>query len=269
VLKTIEINRKKEAKGSQIEKLNEIYNDDSTTINFTLPFEWQQLNLDKVCHKFTYGTSTKSDEFGDFVVLRMGNLQNGKIDWGNLKFTSDISEYKKYELSKGDLLFNRTNSPELVGKTSIYDGTNKSIYAGYLIKIWNLEELDSYYLNFVMNSDFVKKWCWEVKSDGVSQSNINAQKLSKLTIPFPSLEEQQEIVTRVESLFAKADSIEQQYKTLKEKTDNLPQALLHKAFKGELVPQLAGDGDARELLEEIKGLRDDMVKKEKKCKINA
>ena len=75
-------------------------------------------------------------------------------------------------------------------------------------------------------------------------------------IELPPLVEQQEIVSRVESLFAKADAIEKQYETLKAKIESLPQAILHKAFKGELTEQLDSDGDARELLKEIEGLKE-------------
>ena len=76
--------------------------------------------------------------------------------------------------------------------------------------------------------------------------------MGKATPPF---EEQKEIVQRVESLFKKADDIEAKYKTIKTKIDTLPQAILHKAFKGDLVEQLPTDGDARELLRGIDGLR--------------
>lgn len=89
---------------------------------------------------------------------------------------------------------------------------------------------------------------------GGTMDVINLGILKKLPIPIPSKEEQTEIVRRVESLFAKAESIETKYQLLKEKIDNLPQTILSKAFKGELVEQLESDGDARELLEEIKKL---------------
>ncbi|MCG9792799.1 restriction endonuclease subunit S [Flavobacterium algicola] len=263
LLKKIEIRRKKNATITLLKKLDEIYNDNSKSVIYNIPSEWKEINLDRVCEKFSYGTSTKSDNEGEYVVLRMGNLQNGKIDWSDLKFTSEKSEFEKYKLEKGDVLFNRTNSPELVGKTSVYEGEKESIYASYLIKIWNFMELNSYYLNYVLNSNFAKKWCSEVKSDGVSQSNINAQKLSKFTIPFPSPEEQLQIVRRVEKLFAKADAIEEQYKSLKSKIDTLPQAILHKAFKGELSEQLDSDGDAIELLKQIQELKISAVKPKK------
>lgn len=78
-----------------------------------------------------------------------------------------------------------------------------------------------------------------------------------------NIEEQQEIVSRVESLFAKADVIEKKYQSVREKIDNLPQALLHKAFKGELTEQLESDGDARELLQQIQELKNSTVKPKK------
>lgn len=95
---------------------------------------------------------------------------------------------------------------------------------------------------------------------GVASQHVNIRDLRLLEIPVPSLEEQQEIVSRVESLFAKADAIEKQYESLKAKIDNLPQALLHKAFKGKLTEQLDSDGDARELLKEIQELKVKMGK---------
>lgn len=218
--------------------------------------EWKTPTLKEVCFSFKYGSSSKSEEVGKVAVLRMGNLQNGRLDLSDLKYSNSKAEIEKYTLLPGDVLFNRTNSPELVGKTSIYKGEIPAIYAGYLIKIENNRDiLDSDYLNFYMNTPQVKVWCNEVKSDGVSQSNINAKKLAELEISLPPLQEQQEIVRRVECLFAKADTIEARYLTLKAKIDSLPQAILHKAFKGELVPQLPTDGDAKDLLAEIMALK--------------
>lgn len=227
--------------------------------------DWTTPMLKDVCFGFKYGSSSKSDDEGNVAVLRMGNLQNGKLDLSDLKYSNNMAEIQKYFLEPGDVLFNRTNSPELVGKTSIYKGEIPAIYAGYLIKIENDRTiLDSDYLNFYMNTPQVRTWCNEVKSDGVSQSNINAKKLADLAIPLPTLQEQQEIVSRVESLFAKADAIESRYQILKAKIDSLPQAFLHKAFKGELVPQLPSDGDAKDLLAEIIALKNETKAKGKR-----
>ena len=218
------------------EKLEKIYIDNNSSIDFPIPEQWIPINLDKICESFSYGTSSKSMNEGTYPVLRMGNIQNGKLIWSDLKYTSDESEYIKYQLNVGDVLFNRTNSPELVGKTAIYDEDKKACYAGYIIRIDPYREyVNPYYLNIVLNSQYAKRWCWEHKSDGVSQSNINAQKLSKFTIPYPHIEEQNIIVERVQSLLAKLDAIEDKYNFMLENLGKLPQALLCKAFKGELL----------------------------------
>ena len=217
------------------DKLEKIYSDDNSSLDFPIPKQWIPVNIDKICDSFTYGTSAKSENEGKYPVIRMGNIQNGKLDWSDLKYTSDESEYMKYKLNIGDILFNRTNSPELVGKTTIYDDNRAACYAGYIIKIDPYRKyVNPYYLNIVLNSQYAKRWCWENKTDGVSQSNINAQKISKFTIPYPSLSEQEEIVNRVQSLFDILDDIERRYKVLCDKLDKLSQAVLCKAFKGEL-----------------------------------
>ena len=104
---------------------------------------WPKVVLKDVASGFNYGSSTKSQLEGLVPVLRMGNLQSGRLDWEKLVYTSDDVEIAKYLLEPGDVLFNRTNSPELVGKTSIYRGERKSIFAGYLIRIKGTEKLNS------------------------------------------------------------------------------------------------------------------------------
>lgn len=165
----------------------------------------------------------------------MGNLQNGAIDWKDLAYTSDADEIRKYALHPMTVLFNRTNSPELVGKTSIYRGERAAIFAGYLIRINNEPELLSEYLNYCLNASAAREWCNQVKTDGVSQSNINAQKLGKFEIPFCSVGEQAEIVRRVEALFKQADAIEARYKKANAFVEKLTPSVLAKAFRGELV----------------------------------
>lgn len=95
-----------------------------------------------------------------------------------------------------------------------------------------------------------------LQAEGGNQPNLNLSKIKNWKISIPkSLSEQQEIVSRVESLFAKADAIEEKYKNLKTKIETLPQTILHKAFKGELTEQLDSDGHAKVLLKEIVALK--------------
>ncbi len=224
---------------------------------------WLDGVLGDFINKPTYGSSAKSDKDGLVPVLRMGNLQNGKLDWTDLVYTSDEVEIKKYKMRAGDVLFNRTNSPELVGKTSIYRGERTAIYAGYLIKISCLPVLNPEFLNYHLNSPSARAYCYAVKSDGVSQSNINAKKLAEYPMSLPQPAEQTEIVRRVEQLFAYADSIEQQAKAAKERVDKLTQAILAKAFRGELTADwraanpdlISGDNSAAALLARIQAER--------------
>ena len=95
--------------------------------------------------------------------------------------------------------------------------------------------MDSEYLNYYLNSGDAKGHCRQVKTDGVSQSNINAQKLSKFEIPFCSIEEQKEIVKRAKAMLDIADKVEQQIELASNKAKKLTQAILAKAFRGELI----------------------------------
>jgi type I restriction enzyme S subunit len=216
----------------------------------------QLVSLEDVVLSVTYGTSAKSSQEGIIPVLRMGNIQNGNLDWSNLVFTSDQEEIEKYKLVNGDVLFNRTNSPELVGKTAVYKGERPAIYAGYLIRIRCNDHLLPEYLNYCLNSPAGKDYCYQVKSDGVSQSNINAKKLAAFTFELPSVEEQKEIVRRVGKMFEKIDMMEQEYQKAAKLCDRLEQATLAKAFRGELVPQDPDDEPASVLLEQVKSQKE-------------
>lgn len=213
---------------------------------------WEEKCVSEICKNLKYGTSKKSELNGLVAVIRMGNLQNGEIDWNNLAYTDDEEDIKKYSLKKGDVLFNRTNSPELVGKTAIYRGEFPAIYAGYLIKLdYNENIINGEYFNYLMNSIRAKEYCQLVKTDGVSQSNINAKKIGAFQIPVPKLEEQTEIVRIIDGVFAK----EQQAKELAEnalaKIDLIKKSILARAFRGELGTNNLADEPAVELLKRV------------------
>lgn len=203
--------------------------------------DWEHVKLKDVGKGFNYGSSAKSQPVGKIPVLRMGNLQGGKLDWEKLVFTSDETEIEKYKLHSGDVLFNRTNSPELVGKTSIYRGEREAIFAGYLIKVQGTDRLNAEYLNIQLNSPHARDYCWAVKTDGVSQSNINAKKLQAYEFELPSINEQEEIVRVVTELFSSADLVEKQYKAAKLRVDKMTQSILARAFSGKLFSPISED----------------------------
>lgn len=204
------------------------------------------MDLESVAESFSYGSAAKSSPTGRVPVLRMGNIQRGRLDWTDLVYTSDTKEIGKYRLSAGDVLFNRTNSPDLVGKTAVYRGEREAIYAGYLIRVRCSPELLPDFLNYSLNGPAGKEYLASVRTDGVSQSNINARSLAAFEFGLPSVAEQQEIVRRVEALFALANAIEKRVAVASARADKLTQAILAKAFRGELVPTEAEVNRRRE-----------------------
>lgn len=212
---------------------------------------WKEKTIDELCTSLKYGTSKKSKPEGSVVVLRMGNLQNGEIDWSNLMYTDDKEDIEKYLLKKGDVLFNRTNgSADLIGKTSIYRGEYPAIYAGYLIKLDYGKDIIGEYLNYIMNSNKARAYCNKIKSSGASQFNINAKKIGAFEIPVPTIEEQQEIVNILDRLLAKYNKIKNLEQQL-EKIELLKKAILAKAFRGELGTNNPDEESAENLLKEI------------------
>ncbi len=224
---------------------------------------WSRRQLSDVCSGFHYGSSKKSSKAGKVPVLRMGNIQDGKIDWSDLKYSDDDAEIEQYRLSPNTVLFNRTNSPELVGKTAIYRGDRPAIFAGYLIRVLTGPDLDPNFLNLTLNAPDFRDYCQQVKTDGVSQSNINASKLAEYEMNWCPLTEQHEIVRRVDALFALADKIEARARSAAARMEKITQAILTEAFRGELVPTEAElarqEGRSYEpaaaLLERIRGER--------------
>ncbi|MBQ4437888.1 restriction endonuclease subunit S [bacterium] len=196
---------------------------------FDIPEGWKWVKLGNVCEGFIYGTSAKSSPAGICPVLRMGNIQNGKIDWEKLVFSSDVEEIEKYKLRKFDLLFNRTNSREMVGKTAIFEAEKEAIYAGYLVRFRPICS-NSYFINIVLNSKTHREWCNLVKVDALGQSNINAEKLRNFVAPFPPFVEQEEIVNKVGHLLAKVTELENQIAERENMAKQLMQSILKDAF---------------------------------------
>ena len=201
-----------------------------------LPNGWRKIVLGDVCKNVEYGSATKSKEKGKVPVLRMGNIQNGKFDWEDLVYTDDEDEINKYLLKKDDVLFNRTNSAEWVGKTAIYKGERPAIFAGYLIRINRIESLlDANFITYYLNSLEAKKYGNKVRSFGVNQSNINGTKLKSYPLSLPTLEEQKIIVEEIESRLSVADKMEEGIRESLAQAEALRQSILKKAFEGRLV----------------------------------
>ena len=220
-------------------------------VPFEVPESWVWCKLEDIVCELKYGTSEKSSSVGKIAVLRMGNITNvGTIDYSNLVYSSNDEDIEQYSLEKYDLLFNRTNSSEWVGKTAIYKDEQPAIYAGYLIRIRPLL-ISPDYLNTVMNSGYYREWCYNVKTDAVNQSNINAQKLSQLMIPIPPLREQGRIVAEIDKWISLIDIVKNSKGDLQTVIKQAKNKILDLAIHGKLVPQDPNDEPAIELLKRI------------------
>ena len=191
---------------SHYEKLDGIERCIDDEIPFEIPDSWAWTSVGEVCTNIQYGSSQKSSPTGKIAVLRMGNLQNGRIVLDKLVYTSDSKEIEKYPLEYNDLLFNRTNSKELVGKVAIYKSEIPAIYAGYLMRLHPIL-IDSDYLNYVMQSQYYWIYCQNVRSDAIGQSNINAEKLKRFVFPLPPLQEQKRIVNQISCAMSKIEHL--------------------------------------------------------------
>lgn len=167
--------------------------------------EWTTKRLGDV-GKTQYGLSESMNEEGKgFKIFRMGEVQEGRlIDTGRMKY-ADISrkEFEQYKLRFGDVLFNRTNSFELVGKTGIFTLKGDYCFASYLVRL-NLDrkKVLPEFANYFMNSDRFQKSVKEKASKSINQANINATILANELIRFPdSLLEQRRIVGILDEAF--------------------------------------------------------------------
>ena len=217
---------------------------------FEIPGGWAWCKIGEICSEFQYGTAKKSTQSGLVPVLRMGNLNNGEIDYTDLVYTSDQDDIEQYALHPGDLLFNRTNSSEKVGKVAIFRASKPCVFAGYLVRFRPIF-CDSDYVNYLMNSRYQWGFCQSVKCDAVNQSNISASKFAQFLVPLPPLAEQKRIVTRIEELFRAADSLDAAVDGLEATSRCLDKKILDLAIRGKLVPQNPTDEPASELMKRI------------------
>jgi len=203
-----------------------------------VPPVWSWASVDQLATLVQYGTSAKtSDVLSVGVpVLRMGNIVDGNLDYRSLKYLPKThSEFPELLLKDGDILFNRTNSAELVGKTAVYfDTGHPTSFASYLIRIHLIEYLPEL-LSAYINSGFGRDWVRSVVNQQVGQANVNGTKLRELGVPLLPMDEQKELWSRIKKAFAAIDHVANEAARATDLLDRLDRATLAKAFRGELA----------------------------------
>jgi len=224
-----------------------------------LPEGWATVTVEQVSFLVQYGSSAKtSDDPEGIPVLRMGNLNiDGRLELEQLKYLpEDHDEFPDLLLDDGDLLFNRTNSAELVGKSAVYRGNpTPCSLASYLIRVKTISGCDSRYLALCLNSSLGRAWIKSVVSQQVGQANVNGTKLQAFVFPLPPEAEQHRILAEVDR---KLSVVEEQELVIGQnllRAERLRQSILKLSFEGKLVPQNPQDEPARVLLERIRADR--------------
>lgn len=165
---------------------------------------WDVVRIKDLADKIQYGTSEKaSAQKLTYPILRMNNITyEGNMDFSDLKYI-DLSDTDKgkFLVHKGDMLFNRTNSKDLVGKTAVYRQDEPMAYAGYLVKLVPNEKANSEFISAFLNSEYGKKLLNKMARNIIGMANINAQELGNIRIYHPPIHLQNKfakIVTKIE-----------------------------------------------------------------------
>jgi restriction endonuclease S subunit len=158
--------------------------------------DWSLVPLGELLTTAQYGLSESLHSNGQYPVLRMMNLEDGKATANDLKYLDlPDSEFETYRLVPGDVLFNRTNSYELVGRTGVYDLPSDFVFASYLVRLkTKMDRLLPEYLCAFLRAPIGRRQVMSFATRGVSQTNVNASNLKRVLIPVPPLGYQKELV---------------------------------------------------------------------------
>ena len=153
------------------------------------PKGWEVVTIGDIATEVRYGTSKPAVEGGKYPYLRMNNItSDGHLDLNDLKYI-DITEdeIEKCVVRKGDVLFNRTNSIELVGKTAVFDLLDDMVIAGYIIRVRLNERILPEVFSQYMNLEALKNILRSMAKGAVNQANINAQELQSIKVYIPDM----------------------------------------------------------------------------------
>ena len=216
----------------------------------TNPMGWDLTTIGNVTSAIDYGTSTKSSDDGSGMpLIRMGNVDyNGHLDLRNLKHIQlSESEVARFRLWDGDILFNRTNSKELVGKTGLWDVDIEALAASYFIRIRvDCEQVTPTFFWAFMNCSYMKKVLRLTARGAIGQANINSSELRALVMYKPPLDQQHLFTNRWKQIRA---TIPQRVSDQTD-LDSLFATLLQRAFSGQLTAKWR-EAHSKELLAEM------------------
>lgn len=195
------------------------------------PKGWEVGCIGDMLESAKYGSSDKATLEGEIPILRMNNLTySGEMDLRDLKYITKVQADEKYLVKEGDILFNRTNSKELVGKTAVYVGPEPMAYAGYLVRGRTKENFAPEYISAFLNSPWGKEKLQSMCKSIVGMANINAKEFQSIVLPIPPKNEQMHFKARVLAIREKKQLLVNQSNVF----ETLFKSLQNQAFNGTL-----------------------------------
>ena len=195
------------------------------------PKGWDVGCIGDMLESVKYGSSDKATLEGEIPILRMNNLTySGEMDLRDLKYITKVQADEKYLVKEGDILFNRTNSKELVGKTAVYVGPEPMAYAGYLVRGRTKGSFAPEYISAFLNSPWGKEKLQSMCKSIVGMANINAKEFQSIVLPIPPENEQMHFKTKVLAIREKKQLLINQLNEF----ETLFKSLQNQAFNGTL-----------------------------------
>jgi type I restriction enzyme S subunit len=201
-----------------------------------VPTGWSVRRIKRVVSRVDYGISESTQQEGRFSVLKMGHIQRGEINFSDIDFVDAVSE--DLLLENGDLLYNRTNSSDEVGKAAIFRGSklDQVTFASYLVRLRTDHHTNPHFLNYLLNCEGFLKYARKLAIPSVQQSNLNSTRYCGIMIPLPTLAEQERIAAYLDASCAAVDTAvtakRRQLKTL----DKLRKSTIHRAVTKGINP---------------------------------
>ena len=195
-----------------------------------IPKEWNIVRLGEALELCQYGLSIPMKNEGKYPIIRMDEIVDGYVSPKISKFVDlDEKTFKTFRLEKGDILFNRTNAYELVGRTGIFLLDGDYVFASYLIRLRPKPNMfDSHFLTYYLI--FINKKLKRLATKAVHQANINATNLRKVKIPMPPLDEQRKIV----KILSAVDKKLEMERAEKQRLEKIKQALMDLLLTGKV-----------------------------------
>lgn len=164
--------------------------------------DWPVVTIGSLTESSQYGLSLAPQESGPYPILRMMNLVDGQVVENDIRYV-DLTEaqLRDYRVEPGDVLFNRTNSIDLVGRTGVYNLAGDHVFASYLVRLKvQVDAVRPVFLSAYLNAQLGRQQVLSFATKAVSQANVSASNLAKVLMPLPPVETQDRIVADLDKL---------------------------------------------------------------------